>query len=331
MINVFAYLLLLIGSGLEVLYYVYRFSQDGTGIIVSFIIGTGLTILLIVATYFKDKFKIVSLLLILSVGSYSVLATSAGQLFSLMTKENKSIQTVSQDSLSREKIKEYQADIIKLTAKWDKLESVINNSISSLDDSYTWKNTLAKAQKEQKEIDTNIAILRKNINDLRDKLTTSETIAKKETNIYKLYASLFNFSEVWVQFVFQTILSVFIAIMAPFAIVILKDNKAKNVIKKDTHKDKWIKYIERFVSISWIAIRKGSADYLLPKDKFLLYLKNKNELFPEYKYDLIIRAAKKANVIIKKADKLYPIVEKEIDAIKLIHKHLNKNIVDNVH
>jgi hypothetical protein len=79
--KLFCILMIGLGSFLEIHYYKFRFENDGIETWLAIIIGIALTLFLCLAIFERKK-KLMKLLII-SLVIYSVLATSAGQSFSL--------------------------------------------------------------------------------------------------------------------------------------------------------------------------------------------------------------------------------------------------------
>jgi len=199
--------MILIGSFLEVYYYTFRFTADGIPWWLGIIIGAGLNLLLMLLVYWKKN----SLMIIFLI-AYSVISTSAGQTFSIIEKQKSEIEA----KVSPEK-KRIEKEIELLQEERAGLSGQISGTIKTLEDRYEWQNTLGKAEKRIEEIEGQIKTYNKSIEDL----TKGQTIT--ENNIYTFYESLLKgiIGKDFLKFIFHTILSVFIALMAPTGIKIM--------------------------------------------------------------------------------------------------------------
>jgi hypothetical protein len=199
--------MILIGSFLEIYYYTYRFTADGIPWWLGIIIGAGLNLLLMLLVYWKKN----SLMIIFLI-AYSVISTSAGQTFSIIEK-----QKIEAEAKADPEKKRIEKEIELLQEERSGLSDQINGTIKTLEDRYEWQNTLGKAEKRITEIEEQIKTYNKAVEDL----TKGETI--KENNIYTFYENLMQgiIGKDFLKFVFHTVLSVFIALMAPTGIKIM--------------------------------------------------------------------------------------------------------------
>lgn len=79
--KIFAYILVILGSFLEVFYNSYRYHQDGIPLAICIIIGLALNIFLLVCV--MEKRPVLATMLII----FSILSTSSGQTFALINKD----------------------------------------------------------------------------------------------------------------------------------------------------------------------------------------------------------------------------------------------------
>jgi hypothetical protein len=198
-------LLILFGGFLEVYYYFMRFSRaDGVVEWVGILIGVGLTVLLMAVSW--QKRTVLKVFLIV----FSVIATSGGQSFSLIEKNKENVQAQSADEL-----KLLEAEQASLVKEYAQIQERISTSIKSLEDQFEYKNTLATAETRKAEISQRQKEIQVEIKGLNKDQTNVEA-----ANIYSFYADLFG--EVvpvsWIKFILHTLLSIFIAIMAPTGI-----------------------------------------------------------------------------------------------------------------
>lgn len=287
-IKIFASSLIVIGSFLEIFYYAFRFSMDGIETWLSIIIGIALTLLLSLAVYKKIW------TIIIIVSAYSILATSAGQSFSLT--ENQKIEETEkvQELYRHEEIEEIKNRINEINIQYKNIQDKIDSTVTSLKDRGYWRTTLATAEEKQQALDNERKQLNIRLKELRTEVKTTD---KKvlSSNIYVFYNKLFGWPVDWFQFVMQTILSAFIAIMAPLGIVTIQGHSITQ--KEKPVKYDYTNYIKRWVRYNWLGIRTGKSSAILPLPIFNKFIKDRNEEFEQEKYNKILNAARKSNVI----------------------------------
>jgi hypothetical protein len=303
--KILAIALILLGSFLEIWFYYWRFYNDGIHAWLSFIIGISLTLMLALAVYRRTW------LIIMPLALYSVWATSAGQAFSLNASIEVDSQARVQQLYLQEDASEIEEQISRLDANIEQTREQINATVTSLEDRYEWKNTLARAEEVEQELTTERKELQQQLREIRSKITTHETIEHRGSNIYEFYSELFGWSERWLQFLMQTLLSAFIAAMAPLGIIIYNESEPKpKKIDKNA--------VERWVSLNWIGIRNGKSKTILPRQVFFEYLRKRNESYSEKLYDKIRAAAIKGEIINEKNEIFCTNEKKSIDKIMSI-------------
>lgn len=308
--KIFSVLLIIFGSFLEVWYYQYRFINDGIEIWLAWTIGIALTLFLALAVFKKTTALIIVLII------YSVLATSAGQSFSLSQYENKlSTEDATQLNIQDE-ILDTENRINDLDSESEKIKTDINSSVNSLDDRLKYRKSIYGAYARIDEIEKERTILRDHLTELRNRTTTHEKIKRHETNIYKFYNGITSIPVNWLQFIFQTALSFFIALMAPLGILVITGNKKRN--KKKTIKKEKINYrpwIERWVHVNWAGIRTKKSNLILPPNTFYDFTSQGNRNpFPKNIYNKILIAAREKKVLDTNVIKQY----NQIRAVELI-------------
>lgn len=313
MIKLFAILLISIGSFLEIWYYAYRFSNDGIETWLSITIGIALTLFLCMAILNRNKKGM--LILILTLIIYSILATSAGQSFSLSLFQKDEIHQDVQEEYRQDEIEEIQYRIQQIDEKYSQIQSGINETTQTLHDRGVYRTALEKAENQQLLLNDERKQLQVMLTELRNKAVTYEGIEERKTNIYEFYNKLTFIPETWLQFIFQTWLSIFIAIMAPLGITTLQSSKRvtilpvakpikqepinkeiiKEPIKEKPKKEKikkepawtWIMLIERWVYINWFGIRSKKSRNMLSAINFFAYARAHGKEFPKKYYKKI--------------------------------------------
>lgn len=313
---IFAIALIVIGSFLEIFYYKVRFEQDGIVTWLSIIIGAALTLLLTLVVYIRKK--PIAWLIIIPLAIYSILATSAGQSFSLskLQKEEAAIETVeayTQDEITeaRERIKYLDEQII-----------IINNQISgtviTLEDRFNWKNTLAAAQEQIKNYTEERAALAEKLSSLRSTAVTHEEVETVTTNIYKFYHNLTGVPASTLQFILQTLLSAFIAAMSPIGIITLSGGRVhekRAYVKHERTDEISDSDVLRWIRINWMGKRTGRSETILPKKVFTDFIAKNNERFSDKKYNKLLAIARELHIL-------------EGDIIKADEELARKKIID---
>ena len=324
--KLFSILLIIIGSGLEIYYYAQRFVNDGITVWLSIIIGISLTLFLSLLMLKRDN-KIIWLLIV-PLAVYSILCTSAGQSFSLSEMHNSQVAAAVQEDNRSEQIKEYKHEIELLDKELEKLSDQITVNTTWARSRYG--DAVEAVQKRQDEIKSEKKVYQDQINALRAQQTVSATREKETTSIYQFYYKLFGFNAGILQFILQTILSFFIASMAPFAIILMTSEKPEPVKKRKYTKKQgtdYSEYIEKFVNVCWIPFRKNRSDKIVDKRQFVDWMRQRKKsgkesiLFTDKIFDIIKNHAIKQNIIDENGIIKYTGTEQEI--ISLIKESMN--------
>lgn len=215
--KLFSIALITIGSFLEVWYYSFRFHSDGIATWLAWTIGSALTLLLSLLVLIRGKRW--AWFLIVPVAAYSIMATSAGQSFSLnQLLQTESIQQA-QEAMRQDQIDELTAQIKRIDAEYDQITQAISATAVTLEDRGRWRTTLTAAEDRQRELTDQRKQLTDQLATIRAEATTHTGVEQHTTNIYEFYHGLFGWNARWLQFILQTVLSAFIALMAPIGIV----------------------------------------------------------------------------------------------------------------
>ena len=321
MIKLFSILLIIIGSFLEIYFYWFRFKHDNIVDWLSIIIGMALTLLLCMAIISKKKLHIK--LLIISVIIYSVLATSAGQSFSLSLVDKEETQNTVEEKYRQDNINDIETRIKQINTEYETIQNNINATVETLHDRGTYRTALGKAETRLVELNNERTKLRNELAELRNESITYEGIEQKKTNIYQFYNDLTGIPEKWLQFILQTILSIFIAIMAPLGIITIQGIKKRREVKPETPKPEkikkdWTLLIDKWVDINWMGIRSGKSNKILPKNTFLQYTNKHEQKFTEKEYNIIFKTA----IVTRCIDKNNKILIEQKKAIEIINNYI---------
>jgi hypothetical protein len=253
--NITAFILIAVGVSLEVYYYGTRFIADGTWAPLAYIIGAGLNLLLITAVRKKPlRYKLLSLALVV----FSVVSTSAGQTFAMIQKSEREVKQITAPEIASLE-KENEA----LEKEIEDLNGQITGTVTTLEDRYEWRNTLNKAEKQREE-------KRAKINENRERqaeLRAGRRAGKDEgESVYTFYSRILRgkIGADMLKFILHTILSVFIALMAPVGILSV-ERKDENAIGKKTNEltdDEWVR-------LMWRGTRLDHPVYGIPNDELM--------------------------------------------------------------
>jgi Ca2+/Na+ antiporter len=291
--NIFAICLIAGGSFLEVWYYKIRFNNDGIEDWLSLIIGITLTLFLCIAVLLRQKKWVKVVIGCLLV--YSVLATSAGQSFSLAVKEKIEIESSIKEQYTQDEINDIEYRIKQIDQKYSQIQAAIEETTKTLHDRGMYRTTLAAAEEEQRLLNEERAELQNRLSGLRTIAITHEGIEQKKTNIYEFYNTLTSIPVVWLQFIFQTILSVFIAIMAPLGIMTLQEVVKPAQPKKDIND--WRQLVAWWVYVNWMGVRSGKSKNIADENTFMVYSKKHGKIYTPKQYAAIKKAAQNTGCI----------------------------------
>jgi len=324
--KLYPFILIILGSILEIYYYYFRFNQDGVNIIISLIIAISLTAMLtILSAYYKRR---ISWAILIPLALFSIITTSSGQSFSLgIIEQEKAIDNVQQLNIQSE-IDEIQADI-----KIINLEIEKNMSLNTLENTYwanKYRDELDNQEARQDELKLQKIALQDRIKELRLSQTQHiEIEVDDKTNIYKFYGNLFHINQGWLKFILQTILSTFIAVMAPIGIILLTPKPVKipepiKPPKKVKKKYNYGAYIEKFVNASFYPVINKRSEKIVDKTQYLAWMKNRYKkgketfLFTTQIYDKIFKACVDNNYIDKNGVALNTNLKEIIKGLKSV-------------
>ncbi len=299
--TVISIVLISLGSALEIFYYAARYMGDGIHWSISIIQGIALTALLM--GLFIQRRSPAAWFFIVPLVMYSIFNTAAGQRQSLTMNAERQIQNI-----NNQRISTLQSSLKRKQAEYNKTTDLINESIEDFDDAWEWKNTTAKYEGIQDDLDNEM----KSIEDKISSLRNPEIAESESGKLYKFYSDLFGWSSMWLQFFLQVAFSAFVAIMAPVGILLYPS-------KKEDETD-WYPLVKKWVNTNWIGLRNNSSRIILEKDKFLDYHAVRGFTFRADHHDKI----KDAAIKIKAVDKNLITIDNEHEAIEVIMSKLGR-------
>ncbi len=306
---VFPVSMITLGSFLEIWYYYWRFNNDGIAAWLAVTIGTSLTLLLALAVVWRRHGW--AWLIIVPLAIYSIVATSAGQAFSLGIVLEAESRVEVAEAVRQDEIAEVESRIELLQSEYQDIREQINVTVGSLADRGYWRTTLAVAEARQAELRELITENQDRLSALRREAVTHETVGEKSTNIYEFYRDLFGLDPGWLQFILQTVLSAFTAVMAPIGILTLpqrgqpvaKPHKAGRPTGRN--KTQWEGPVNQWVSANWIGVRTQKSNRILQRETFEEFCSQRDIVFTDYRYRVIKAAAERCGVVDKTAITVY--------------------------
>jgi Skp family chaperone for outer membrane proteins len=292
MTYIFPVLMIVLGSFLEIWYYQFRFSGDGIQPWLSVIIGVALTLLLSLAVYKRRERW--AWFIIIPVALYSIMATSAGQAFSLNEILSQDTRVVVQQEYIDDEIEDIRDRIAWIDDELKRLRSQIDATVETLEDRAMWRTTLAAAEDREIRLTEERKELQAKLSGYRQESTRHEDVVERSRNIYQFYADLFGWSEEWLQFFLQTVLSTFVAAMSPIGIMTLPKKKKRRTYSKQGVTNE---QVERWVRINWIGIRTGKSNKILPHDTYRTFLQERGKPYSKTVYEDIFSRAVKSGII----------------------------------
>lgn len=285
--------LIVFGWYAEVYWYYFRFVADGNSVQVAIAQGVALTLFLSIAATFKRGWG--KRLLIGALVAYSVFATAAGQSYSLeIVRIANASETAKQEAALR-RIADIDADISVASAEKERLQAIRAEGAPTLADQSLWRTALANLNEDIAEQEAVIAAL------TAEKLSIIDTGEVKPPDIYTRYSNLTGIPVVAVESIFQLVLSLFIALMAPVGVAIWpKPPKVKATRKPRIAEPKERvsrKLIDRWVQVNWMGLRNKTGSKILQTKSFEEFITRHGEqdLLPTYQ--AIHTAAVRAGVV----------------------------------
>ena len=288
--------LITLGSFLEIFYYIFRFtSGDGDNIYIAIIKGVALTIMLsgITLLFKNNKLYGVAFAVLMI---YSIICTSAGQSMQYATMAESKMGTIYKTDPV---IMQLNADIEQLRDESKQLAGLRMDV--DLYDKWKYEGVINRTNNESEELTTRI---KQKINEIEQRKKIIEDI--KQDDLYTFYQNLFRWPIRWSQFILQTALSFFIALMAPLGIMLIdnkKEPREKKSVVSATIITDWVFY-------TWY-LHRNKGIKSIPPDKAVIDLMRKR--YPEYTegtHFAIKNIAKKNNLIDDKNNVVYT-VEKQ--------------------
>jgi hypothetical protein len=249
---------------------------------------------------------------------YSINCTIAGQYWDQQIKDSQTETNTTEKENTAYLAQQYQQNIEELKKESAELARQKSESIKNLSDRYDYKNTVAAVEKRQSEIKAEIKEYEKEIK----KIIDGNKISLKRTEDIKILENIYSFYNAknpkLIQFIFQGVLSIFIELMAPLALMFFIDLKPKEfkIVKKTITADPVSIYpetVKNFTILAFMNIENEVSKALLSTQEIHILSKKRGIYMTEKEIDRIYKTAEKKELV-KKSGAGYIPASEYIDA-----------------
>jgi tellurite resistance protein len=138
--RIFAGFLIALGSTQEAYYYWFSFIKEGAANWVALVASAGL-VLFLNATVFLTKWSKKWYALAAVIGLFSVISTSVGQDFAVLSVAGTETATRLEAEQAERRVVSLTEDIARLDAEYERMDAEIAATVATLEDRFAWKNT----------------------------------------------------------------------------------------------------------------------------------------------------------------------------------------------
>ena len=261
----FCIALIALGAGLDSYFYIFRFIADGTALPVAIMAAIALELLLAFAVWNAQNSKIFTGVAI-AITLYAVIQTSAGQTFSLISRD---ANAGDNSATVRELIAEEKRTLERIDGEY----AIITKQLSSIDTvekRADYSGTIYNMTRRLSELSKARIASAGKIAELSDRDSKSEKTRVLKMSIYDFYASMPGWSGMdWLKFCFHTFFSILIAIMTPVGLLTWEPRTASRILKKSSLTEREIKiWVER----CWHKVRIGTNEKIITEKDFLAWI-----------------------------------------------------------
>ena len=267
--RIFCVALITLGAGLDAYFYAFRFTADGLPVGVAIACALALEILLAFCVLHARGSRVFTGFAV-ALTLYAVIQTSAGQTFSLMTRDAGAGDT---SATSKTLMAEEKKNLDRLDAEYSTITKQLA-SIHTVEDRAVYGGTVYRMTARLAELSRERGASSVRLSGLADKTGQSEINRVKDMSIYGFYASMPKWAGMdWLKFLFHTFLSFGIAIMTPIGVLTWDVKSAARVLKKSGLTET---EVGLFVKICWKKVSAGSREQISPAAPFYDYCEQNN-------------------------------------------------------
>lgn len=257
----FCILLILFGAVLDSYFYIFRFLADGTALPVAIMAALALELLLAFAVWNAQKSKLFTAVAVI-ITLYAVIQTSAGQTFSLLSRDAVAGDTSATVALLMD---EERKNLDRLDAEYRTITAQLA-TLKTAEDRADYAGTVYRATLRLSELNKERNVTADKLAALAEKNGNSEIVRVKKMSIYDFYASMPRWCGMdWLKFAFHTVLSILIAIMTPIGLLTWDVKTASIILKKSALTDR---EVAEFVSRCWSRVVAGAGPRILLEAEF---------------------------------------------------------------
>lgn len=313
--------LLACGWFLEVWYYVFRFTSDGTDWRIGVVIGVSLTIFLSALTRYRERWDARILFCLILI--YSVFCTSSGQDVSLSGRLNEvAIESAATDARVDEKAR-YLEELDRIAEEQKQIQDTLASVPKDIKERAKWRTTIAAAEARKQQLQENKVRYESLIASMGASAVQPEKIS---TNTYDRFGAAGDA----VRILAQVALSIFIALMAPIGRILMEpevmpvqeeQKKAIPVAKKDTKKPtNWEPYVKLWLMFSYMQNGNVIINYL----DFITEFKRKHKdvEYPEQRFKQVFQAAVWSETIRESDGEFRQVERDKVKAAEKIMRYL---------
>ena len=259
--RIFCVLLITFGAVLDTYFYVFRFTADGTAFVIALMAALALELLLAFAVWNAQKNKLFTVVAV-AITLYAVVQTSAGQTFSLLSRDASAgdMSAASQAVADEEK-----KNLDRIDLEYKTITEQLT-SLRTVEDRANYSGTVWRMTARLGELTKARAESLARFSAASEAAGKSEVKKVRSMSIYDFYASMPSWGGMdWMKFVFHTILSILIAIMTPIGLLTWDVKSASRLMKKSALTEK---EIAEFVARCWSRVIAGTSEKILSESAF---------------------------------------------------------------
>lgn len=287
----FCIALIALGAGLDAYFYAFRFLADGVVLPVAIGAALALELLLAFAVWNAQHSKIFAGVAV-AVTLYAVIQTSAGQTFSLLSRDalagDVSAVSATVEEANRRTLDRLDDEAATITKQLRSIQTTEDRAAYA---GTVWRMTarLAEIGKERDRVTAQMS----------SAATTASAEAKervKMASIYDFYASMPGWAGMdWLKFLFHTALSILIAIMTPVGILTWNKEQMRRFSRSKITK----KEVDVFVNRCWKKVRIGTGERILSESAFYEWCDRDGLALPLDVYPELVRRCMSLGIISK--------------------------------
>ena len=308
--RIFCILLITFGAALDTYFYVFRFTADGTALVVAIMAALALELLLAFAVWNARNNKLFTGVAI-AITLYAVVQTSAGQTFSLLSRDAVAGDT---SAASQAVADEEKKNLARIDDEYKTITAQLT-SLRTVEDRANYAVTVWRMTARLGELTKARAESLARFSAASEAAGKSEVKKVRSMSIYDFYASMPGWHGMdWMKFIFHTILSILIAIMTPIGLLTWDVRTAARIMKKSALTEK---EIAEFVTRCWSRVVRGEGERILSEAAFAAWCERDGVIMSPGAYQECAKRAASLGIITRDGTAL-------VKDLKLIAQKIGK-------